>query len=117
MAGVGGFVIIKGITPAYDLLPLSGSSVPYDTPPTFSWSAEHSGKYQVRVSDTPSFTVLRMTSKTTDAYWQTDTQWTPDPAKWKRVADTYQTIYWMVVSKDPIGRTSSSISSSLDITR
>ena len=88
MAGVGGFVVIKGISPAYDLLPMSGSSVPGDTPPTLSWSAEHSGKYQVKVSDPPTFTVLRMTSRHPDTHWLTDTQWTPDPSKWKRVADS-----------------------------
>lgn len=111
MPGSGGFLVIMKTEPATLLLPANGSTQYVSTPPVFTWSSEHTGRYQVRISDTSGFTVLRMTSKRPNHPWLTDPTWTPDADKWTRTATTYlnKTLYWEVICKDDIGRTVTSV--------
>jgi hypothetical protein len=107
MAGSGGFLVLQGIEASTLLTPSNGQSEDSSTPPVFTWTPKHTGKFQVRVSDTSGFTVLRMTSKLPNHTWLDKATWTPAPDKWSRTAKTYKNrdLYWEVISKDDIGRT------------
>ena len=69
MAGSGGVLVVKGIAASTLTSPANYAVVTPGTPPTFAWRPSHTGKFQVRISDTPGFTVLRMTSKKPNHYW------------------------------------------------
>jgi hypothetical protein len=118
MAGSGGFLVVKGIVASALLTPTNGQEEGSTSPPTFTWKPEHTGKFQVRISDTSGFTVLRMTSKLPNHDWLDKATWTPDADKWKRTATTYmnKSLYWEVISKDDIGRTVTSTVFSMHIT-
>jgi hypothetical protein len=117
MPGSGGFLVIKKIEAATSLSPATGTIEHVSPPPTFTWTPRHTGKYQVRISDTSGFTVLRMTSKLPNHPWLTEATWTPDKDKWTRTASTYlnKTLYWEVICKDDIGRTVESTVNSMQI--
>jgi hypothetical protein len=118
MAGSGGVLVVKGIEASILETPTNGHSEVSTTPPMFTWTPKHTGKFQVRISDTSGFTVLRMTSKLPNHYWLDKATWTPDADKWKRTATTYnnKNLYWEVISKDDIGRTVASAVFSMRIT-
>ena len=117
LAGAGGVVKIVGQVPPDGLVPGYGAPVSPDTPPVFNWTAQHNSDFQVRVSDTREFRVVRLKSGSNKKHWIQETMWTPDAAAWKKVADAYPTLYWQVVGRDAIGRVSTSALNSLTVVK
>jgi hypothetical protein len=116
MVASGGFITIRGIVAPTLASPAEGAEVGVSAPPTFTWSADHTSLFQVRVSDTAGFKVLRLTSKTSNKAWLSGTTtWTPDADKWKRTAQGNARLYWEVITKDAIGRKATSVVHSVKI--
>lgn len=117
LAGAGGVVKIAGQVPPDGLTPGYGTTVSPDTAPVLAWSARHNSGFQVRMSDTREFRVVRLKSGSNKKPWIQEVTWTPDAAAWKKVADVYPTLYWQVVGRDAIGRVSTSALNSLTVVK
>lgn len=113
LPGEGGVVKIAGQVPPGDLAPDNGTEVSPETPPVFTWTAQHNSSFQVRLSDTRDFRVIRLKSKGKNGKWITDPTWTPNPKDWKKLAQSYDPLFWEVVGQDSIGRMTTSVISSL----
>jgi hypothetical protein len=111
----GGVVKIAGQVPPGDLAPENGTEVSPETPPVFTWTAQHNSSFQVRLSETREFKVIRLKSKGKQGKWITESTWTPDLKDWKKLAESYSPLFWEVVGEDTIGRTSTSVVRSLTV--
>ncbi len=115
LPGEGGVVRIAGQVPPTDLTPDNGTPVSPETPPVFTWTAQHNSSFQVRLSETREFNVVRLKSKGKNGKWIAESTWTPDAKDWKKLAGKYSLLFWEVVGEDTIGRKSASVVNSLTV--
>ncbi len=115
LAGAGGVIKIVGQVPPGGLVPAYGADVSPKTSPVFTWTAQHNSSFQVRLSDTRDFTVVRLKSTGKKGRWMTGATWTPDIKDWEKLAGAYGTLFWEVVGRDSIGRIAPSDVNALNV--
>ncbi len=115
LSGAGGSFTLAGAVPPDGLIPADGSSASPAVPPAFSWSAEHSERFRVEVSDTAAFGTLRLSSKTPAKPWLSSASWTPSAKAWARTAGRFSTLHWRVAGRDALGRETTSPPNTLSV--